>query len=71
MVPSSASTVHSALSTPDQSPEPVTGTGVRNLTRTLDSVASEGGSSRAFDRALQATSRIEEAMRAKGWKLNK
>jgi hypothetical protein len=33
--------------------------------------ASTGVSGSAFDRAFLATSRIEQAMKAKGWKLNK
>jgi hypothetical protein len=79
---SGTSTIRSTYSTPDQSPEPAvapasasvigSGTGsVRNLQRSLESAAPGANkSSSAFDRAFQATSRIEEAMKAKGWKLN-
>jgi hypothetical protein len=78
---SGTSTIRSTYSTPDQSPEPavaptsasMTGSGtgsVRNLQRSLESAAPGANkSSSAFDRAFQATSRIEEAMNAKGWKL--
>jgi hypothetical protein len=80
---SGTSTIRSTYSTPDQSPEPavapasasLTGSGtgsVRNLQRSLESAAPGANKSNsAFDRAFQATSRIEEAMKAKGWKLNK
>jgi hypothetical protein len=79
---SGTSTIRSTYSTPDQSPEPavapssasLTGSGtgsVRNLQRSLESAAPGANKSNsAFDRAFQATSRIEEAMKAKGWKLN-
>jgi hypothetical protein len=79
---SGTSTIRSTYSTPDQSPEPavaptsasLTGSGtgsVRNLQRSLESAAPGANKlSSAFDRAFQATSRIEEAMKAKGWKLN-
>lgn len=70
---SAASTVRSTFSSPDNSPEPASlAASARNLNRSLESVAPGASSSgRAFDRAFQATSRIEQAMKAKGWKVDK
>jgi hypothetical protein len=69
-LPSASSTIRSTYSSPDMSPEPASlaSSSARNLNR-----SQEGGppANSAFARAFQATSRIEEAMKAKGWKLNK
>lgn len=67
------STIQSAYSSPDQSPEPVTVSRslLTHSAHQAELNASNGVSGSAFDRAFLATSRIEQAMKAKGWKLNK
>ena len=67
------STIQSAYSSPDMSPEPVAAPRslLTHAAHQPESNVSNGASGSAFDRAFLATSRIEQAMKAKGWKLNK